>query len=99
MTAKKAPLHPDPAWLKAFATIMSRIDTALGPAKPKKPVVAYVAGVHAPTDRRMGHAGTVDVFGEGSAAQKIEALKSAGAIIAANAAEMGRTMRKALRGR
>jgi hypothetical protein len=44
MTAKKAPLHPDPAWLKAFATIMSRIDTALGPAKPKKPVVACVAG-------------------------------------------------------
>jgi succinyl-CoA synthetase alpha subunit len=67
--------------------------------KSKKPVVAYVAGVHAPTDRRMGHAGTVDVFGEGSAAQKIEALKSAGATIAANAAEMGRTMRKALGGR
>lgn len=44
MTAKNAPLHPDPAWLKAFATIMSRIDAALGPAKPKKPVVACVAG-------------------------------------------------------
>ena len=44
MTAKNTPLRPDPAWLKAFSTIMSRIDAALGPAKPKKPVVACVAG-------------------------------------------------------
>ncbi len=44
MAAKNAPLRPDPAWLKAFATIMSRIDAALGPAKPKNPVVTCVAG-------------------------------------------------------
>ncbi len=43
MVAKNVPLRPDPAWLKAFSTIMSRIDAALGPAKPKKPVVACVA--------------------------------------------------------
>ncbi len=67
--------------------------------KPSKPVVAYVAGLNAPTDRRMGHAGTVDVFGEGSAKAKIEALESAGAIIAPSAADMGTTMRKALGGR
>ncbi|MEE9317256.1 MAG: succinate--CoA ligase subunit alpha [Rhodospirillales bacterium] len=67
--------------------------------KPSKPVVAYVAGLNAPTDRRMGHAGTVDVFGEGSAAAKIEALEAAGAIIAPSAADMGTTMRKALGGR
>ncbi|NQU59511.1 MAG: succinate--CoA ligase subunit alpha [Rhodospirillales bacterium] len=67
--------------------------------KSKKPVVAYVAGINAPTDRRMGHAGTVDVFGGGSAAAKIEALKSAGAIIAPSAADMGTTMRRALGGR
>src|SRR3546814_19370237 len=36
-----------------------------------KPVVAYVAGLHAPTERRMGHAGTVNVFGPGDAAGKI----------------------------
>ena len=64
-----------------------------------KPVVAYVAGLNAPTDRRMGHAGTVDVFGEGSAAAKIEALKSAGAIIVPDASAMGTTMRRALGGR
>ncbi len=44
MVVKNTPLRPDPAWLKAFATIMSRIEAALGPAKPKKPVVACVAG-------------------------------------------------------
>ncbi|MBC8338007.1 MAG: succinate--CoA ligase subunit alpha [Alphaproteobacteria bacterium] len=65
----------------------------------KKPVVAYVAGLNAPTDRRMGHAGTVDVFGGGGAADKIKALEDAGAIIAPSAAEMGTTMRKALGGR
>ena len=67
--------------------------------KSGKPVVAYVAGLNAPTDRRMGHAGTVDVFGGGGAADKIKALESAGAIIAPSAAEMGTTMRRALGGR
>ena len=66
--------------------------------KSDKPVVAYIAGINAPTDRRMGHAGTVDVFGGGAAA-KIKALEKAGAIIAPSAAEMGATMRKALGGR
>lgn len=44
MAAKNPPLRPDPAWLEAFATIMSRIDAALGKARPRKPVVACVAG-------------------------------------------------------
>jgi succinyl-CoA synthetase alpha subunit len=65
--------------------------------KSDKPVVAYVAGINAPTDRRMGHAGTIDVFG-GGALDKIEALDSAGAIIAPSAAKLGDTMRDALRG-
>jgi succinyl-CoA synthetase alpha subunit len=64
--------------------------------KSDKPVVAYIAGINAPTDRRMGHAGTVDAFGGGALA-KIEALESAGAIIAPSAAKLGETMRKALR--
>ncbi|MBI3371011.1 MAG: hypothetical protein HY017_04525 [Betaproteobacteria bacterium] len=44
MAARNPPLRPDPVWLKAFATIMSRIDAALGTDKPKKRVVACVAG-------------------------------------------------------
>ena len=44
----------------------------------------------------MGHAGTVNVFGKGGAAEKIAALKSAGAHIAVSPAEIGETMRRAL---
>jgi succinyl-CoA synthetase alpha subunit len=62
-----------------------------------KPVVAYVAGRNAPTGRRMGHAGTVNVFGKGGADDKIAALRAAGAKIAETAAEIGTTMRRALR--
>jgi len=62
----------------------------------KKPVAAYIAGKHAPTDRRMGHAGTVNVFGTGSAAEKIAALASAGVHMADSAAVIGTTMRLAL---
>jgi succinyl-CoA synthetase alpha subunit len=65
--------------------------------EPSKPVVAYVAGEIAPTGRRMGHAGTVNVFGKGGAADKIAALRDAGAVIAESAAEIGATMRRALR--
>jgi succinyl-CoA synthetase alpha subunit len=61
-----------------------------------KPVTAYVAGVHAPKERRMGHAGTVNMFGKGGAAEKIEVLRAAGAHIATSPAEIGETMRRAL---
>ncbi len=65
--------------------------------KPPKPVVAYVAGLNAPTERRMGHAGTVNVFGQGDAAAKIEALRAAGVTIAPSAAEIGLVVRQAAR--
>jgi len=65
--------------------------------KAPKPVVAYIAGLHAPTERRMGHAGTVNVFGQGDAAAKIEALRAAGVTIATSAAEIGLTVRQAAR--
>ena len=38
------PLRPDPEYLKAFAQIMSRVERALGPQRPAKPVTACVAG-------------------------------------------------------
>ena len=61
-----------------------------------KPIVALVAGRHAPPQRRMGHAGTLTMFGRGDAASKISALEAAGAVIAPNAQVVGETMRSTL---
>lgn len=66
-------------------------------AKPKKPVLAYVAGRHAPTGRRMGHAGTLTVFGSGEAAGKIEALRAAGVTVIPSAAGIATALRQAYR--
>ncbi len=62
----------------------------------RKPVVALVAGRHAPPGRRMGHAGAFMDPGQGQANVKITALRSAGVHIAANADKVAETMRKAL---
>jgi succinyl-CoA synthetase alpha subunit len=64
--------------------------------RPKKPVVALVAGRHAPPERRMGHAGTLTIFGKGDADAKIDVLKAAGVHIAPNAQSVAETMRRAL---
>jgi succinyl-CoA synthetase alpha subunit len=47
-----------------------------------KPVIALVAGRHAPQGRRMGHAGTLSAVGGLSADEKISRLRSAGVHIA-----------------
>lgn len=65
--------------------------------KPKKPVVALVAGRNAPPERRMGHAGALATRGAGSAASKIAALERAGVRVAHDASRVGLTMREALR--
>lgn len=64
--------------------------------KAKKPVVAYIAGMHAPAGRRMGHAGTIDFFGDRSAAGKIEALRDAGATVVDSPTQIGHAIRQAL---
>jgi succinyl-CoA synthetase alpha subunit len=64
--------------------------------KMTKPVVAFVAGVTAPADKIMGHAGAI-ISGSSTRAQdKIAALADAGAIIATSPAEIGLTMNKVL---
>lgn len=64
--------------------------------KDRKPVVAYVAGRHAPPERRMGHAGTLTLHGRGDALAKISALRAAGVTLCQSAHLVGETMRQAL---
>lgn len=61
-----------------------------------KPVVALIVGRHAPKERRMGHAGTLAMFGAGSVEDKEKRLASAGAVIVRDADSVAGAMRKAL---
>lgn len=65
-------------------------------AKPAKPIVALIVGVHAPRERRMGHAGALAIGTGGDAASKVAALERAGVTIARSAHLVGRTMADAL---
>ena len=58
------------------------------------PIVAYIAGISAPPDKRMGHAGAIVEGGEGDARSKIARLKKNGVPVASRPSEIPDMVRK-----
>jgi len=62
----------------------------------KKPVVGYIAGVTAPKDKRMGHAGAIITGGKGTAEDKFTVLEAAGVETVRSLADIGEVLKSTI---
>jgi succinyl-CoA synthetase alpha subunit len=58
------------------------------------PIAAYIAGISAPPEKRMGHAGAIIEGGEGDARSKIERLKAMNVPVASRPSEIPAIIKK-----
>ncbi|MCL2012115.1 MAG: succinate--CoA ligase subunit alpha [Cystobacterineae bacterium] len=61
-----------------------------------KPVVGFIAGMSAPPGKRMGHAGAIISGSQGTAAEKVAALKRANIEVVDSPMELGSVVKKLL---
>ncbi|NLM29070.1 MAG: succinate--CoA ligase subunit alpha, partial [Methanomicrobiales archaeon] len=60
------------------------------------PVVAYIAGVSAPPEKRMGHAGAIIEGGEGDARSKVRRISALDVPVASRPSEIPELIRGVL---
>ncbi len=74
-----------------------RLATHISKSGRRKPVVAYIAGRHAPKEKKLGHAGAI-IYGDyGTAESKIKALTEAGVRVAMTPMEVPTLVAESLR--